>query len=62
MNKHQAITEAYLQNNWREIRKARKAKAGVSPFRVWLTGFIWGVVTLAVMSGLTYLAWRALVN
>jgi hypothetical protein len=46
-------------NNWRDIKKARKAKAGASPFRVWLTGFVWGVVTLAIMSGLTWLAWRA---
>lgn len=44
-------------NNWREIRKARRGP--VSPWRCWATGFAWGAITLAVMSYLTWLAWKA---
>jgi hypothetical protein len=46
-------------NSWREIRKARRDRRGL-PYRVaWASGFMYGAITLAVMSGLVYLAWRA---
>jgi len=45
-----------VKNDWKMIKKARKQP---TPFRVWLHGFILGILTVVVMSGLTWLAWRA---
>ena len=46
-----------MNNNWAEIKKAQRGP--IRPFRMWLRGVAFGAITLAIMSVLTYLAWRA---
>jgi hypothetical protein len=44
-------------NNWKEIHRAKRERRGTN---LWISGFIYGVViTFAIMSYLTWLAWRA---